>query len=341
MRHAFDLTHFQWAVYKAGYRWARYNEIANPELNVEEAEYSGPFLVIPSVVREVPPGRPWRHSKKHIPYATSDARYYSPIPGTFMTFAQLEPNTESVLAFASRYGHLGVERFLGDITQDGRESKVIGEPFLAWRQEIEVMKHALDAWDMSRKNLVGKLRRHVHRERGNVEYDPLTDVPEKGRPIWSLPTRIPTPNRVSPDLGEVLGGFSDGKIARLYMQSQIDMRLSKHCALAMIADADYSGLRLHAVPRNLLGALWLQFAFAVSGSSNLRKCKMCPTWFEVSSGARRPHSIYCSDACKVRGYRELIARARGLKTQGKSVPAIAAELHRTPTRIKKWVGSSS
>jgi hypothetical protein len=61
---------------------------------------------------------------------------------------------------------------------------------------------------------------------------------------------------------------------------------------------------LSFVPPNLAAALWVQFALAVTNSSEIKKCEECPTWFEVAPGEGRPEKKYCSDACSMRAYRK-------------------------------------
>ena len=53
-------------------------------------------------------------------------------------------------------------------------------------------------------------------------------------------------------------------------------------------------------PKDLLSALWLQLAHAVSRNLEFKQCSDCSTFFEVKSKKRRFEKIYCSDKCRKR-----------------------------------------
>jgi hypothetical protein len=54
------------------------------------------------------------------------------------------------------------------------------------------------------------------------------------------------------------------------------------------------------MPPNLLAAMWLQFAHAVTGEFQLQLCAGCGKYFQVGPGARRADATTCSDACRQR-----------------------------------------
>lgn len=59
--------------------------------------------------------------------------------------------------------------------------------------------------------------------------------------------------------------------------------------------------RLVFVPTNLLAAMWLQFAQAVTGEYPLRTCEGCGEVFQVGKGARRIDAKTCGEArCRQR-----------------------------------------
>lgn len=61
---------------------------------------------------------------------------------------------------------------------------------------------------------------------------------------------------------------------------------------------------LSVVLEDLKSALWLQFAQAVSSSTQLRRCAVCPTWFVYGTGTgRRKSAHYCSDRCRKAAHR--------------------------------------
>ena len=64
-------------------------------------------------------------------------------------------------------------------------------------------------------------------------------------------------------------------------------------------------------PKTLLDGMWIQFAQAVTGDTNLQKCSVCPTWFVYGSGTgRRSSSLYCSERCRKAAYEQRKQRRR-------------------------------
>jgi len=62
---------------------------------------------------------------------------------------------------------------------------------------------------------------------------------------------------------------------------------------------DPARLALRLEPPTLLEALWLQFAMAVSGNTNFRKCDWCDEWFAYGTGTgRRNTAKFCKPACR-------------------------------------------
>ncbi len=52
-------------------------------------------------------------------------------------------------------------------------------------------------------------------------------------------------------------------------------------------------------PEDLDAALHLQFAQAVAGNQQLKKCDACQTWYRFGPGTgRRETATYCSDKCR-------------------------------------------
>lgn len=65
-------------------------------------------------------------------------------------------------------------------------------------------------------------------------------------------------------------------------------------------------------PRNLLEALWVQFALAVAGDAKLNQCLHCKSWFQVGGGAgRKSGAFYCSQRCNNASYEKRSGRRTG------------------------------
>ena len=56
-------------------------------------------------------------------------------------------------------------------------------------------------------------------------------------------------------------------------------------------------------PRSLSEALWVQLALAVDGSHNFHSCCECGAWFRLAAGGARSDKRHCSNACRMRMYR--------------------------------------
>lgn len=77
--------------------------------------------------------------------------------------------------------------------------------------------------------------------------------------------------------------------------------------------------RLSISPQNLLEALWVQFALAVSGNAQLSQCFHCKAWFQVGGEIGRKHgSLYCSDRCNKAAYERRSERRAGKKKRRKA-----------------------
>jgi hypothetical protein len=57
-------------------------------------------------------------------------------------------------------------------------------------------------------------------------------------------------------------------------------------------------------PSHLRDALWIQLALAIDGGLDIRGCVQCRRWFALEAGRGRSDKEYCSNACRMRAYRE-------------------------------------
>src|SRR5262249_241124 len=90
-------------------------------------------------------------------------------------------------------------------------------------------------------------------------------------------------------------------------------------------------------PDSLGSALWLQFAEAVAAGTRFRQCNACGEWFALPRHGARITREYCSDACRVRTYRQRQERARRVKTKGKPLQEDARGLDATALVVRKWL----
>ncbi len=117
-------------------------------------------------------------------------------------------------------------------------------------------------------------------------------------------------------LGEAhFGPFSENDVvlpAHYALQREINVRLSDYAAVPQLTwTSDKHGQHQRIIFRlpNLLSAMWLQFAQAVTSEFQLKKCPVCHTYFQAGPGARRIDAITCGGKC-----RQAKRKARGKAT---------------------------
>ena len=165
---------FQWQVAEGGYKWV---SVLASGLNPPPA-----------------PGSPMWRSVEPKEYLTNGisagrpypARRYYPLrecPELFKTFADLEPNRESILSFSNRYGMLGGGGADFGIVVDGItylletdspveadvSATIIIESFDRWEREIQRMRLAVAVWEAARRSDIEALQRMIHCEKQTHE----------------------------------------------------------------------------------------------------------------------------------------------------------------------------
>jgi hypothetical protein len=279
-------------------------------------------------------------------------RRYNPLrldsdSGLFRTFAELDPTPDGIRAFADKYGLLGGDLSVLILLQGmGAPSEAeigVGESRKAWAEEIRAMRQAVALWDMLQAGDTDKLSRHFWWEGQNIlKYvsDPPS-VPGEGLG-GAPPTTQPQPESFSVR-GAWLERFHPGDViepARYAVQRLVNRHLKEWGSSQLLWERRSTRLRLHLVPDGLAGALWLQFARAIDGEKTYRRCRECPTWFELSPDIARTNRFYCSDACRLKAYRRRKAHARQLHAGGMPLEEIARQLGTDLARVRGWVSRS-
>jgi hypothetical protein len=297
------LYDFRWHVPEAGYQWTKV-EVQRQVWSVLE-----------------PAGRKERHYEPLKEYKT-----------LFREFASTPPTPEGVLAFANRYGPLGV-------LTDGvhrlhpavaRLKGIPGERFEVWCKEINTLKAAVDLWDMVQQEDEAGLSRHI-RWSPDKKSVCLTHLPDKKSVDDDFLEEFPDPDLFSP--GEVI------RPALFYVQSLVNRVLgdNERVSPQLVYDEQRGRMVLSLLPETLLGALWLQFAQAIGGNKEYRACHVCGKWFEVSPEMTRSDRRTCSDSCRSKAYRERKDWAVRLAAEGKTPKEIAEELDSDVKTVKGWI----
>jgi|GEM_PF-1356854 hypothetical protein len=81
-----------------------------------------------------------------------------------------------------------------------------------------------------------------------------------------------------------------------------------HAQVVLTSNGDY---QLTLRPRSLWGALWLQFAQAISHNYSIMICRGCGKPFQAGAGtSRRADATTCKDACRQMAFRKLKYRKK-------------------------------
>jgi len=304
------LYHFVWDVPDLGYSW-REDLAACPGI-YDEGE--PPFLVVNA-------GTGWRH------------RPMEEWPLLYTAFAALDGLPESILAFASKYGWLGVGV---DIAPPAGGQLDLGEPLARWDTEIGKLRTAARVWDWLQAGDAGKLGQHIvwpnadqvrliHGFIGDRRIragDVKTYDRHRSQVLTMAEAAKATPGKMGRlDYERIAGrGMNSheeefrkwhlGEVVRpaqLWLVQTVNKVLAEHVSPAILLSRD-SGkeyeVRPFVRPHNLLGAMWLQLSQDVSGRRRLRRCEECGGWMDVTEcrKSKRMHDS-CSARLRKQRYR--------------------------------------
>jgi hypothetical protein len=219
--------------------------------------------------------------------------------GLFLTFAETECTPDGVLKFANRYGRLG--RGVEPVSVDGEHI----EPLTRWYGPMGQIANVWKLIEMARNG------------------------DEKAIAEWSknFPWRAGT-RSVSP-------------LEHLYLfvASQLSLAMRGLVEPRIVYDESTPRPTPKIVPVSLLGALYLQFGYAVGHNKNFQQCGYCKKFFELAPGLNRADRLSCSDSCRVLAYRLRKDHARRLAASGKTAREIAKELGSTTGIVRKWISN--
>ena len=257
---------FRWAVNGAGYRWVK--------------GLAGDTHLVPRDQIGLP------------------SRVYEPSAGLFLEFAALKPTQEAIVEFAWKYGSLFDSYSSEDWAARENHTLTAGPSLSTWKSEIGDMQALIKLWQTIedcripklRKERLAELRETVIWTDKGVRYEIKTS--KRGMHAVWLPdawlARVPPNDVLLP--------------ARYALQSEINLRISDPDSLTIprLAWTPDNHQRIIFTPTNLLAAMWLQFAQAVTGEFQLKRCEGCGNYFQVGPGGKRADATTCGDACRQR-----------------------------------------
>ena len=199
------------------------------------------------------------------------------------------------------------------------------------------MAFLVDVWSAAKVRKVNDfIEQHFNRdEKGGLIF-PYQDTIMRYWP-WGIARTIDhrqtVPNVSSSfDLAGWSGKILDG--VERYLREALTIRIDSLGASISINKSD-GGISL--TPHSLLGALWFQFADAVAGLKDYRRCEVCNTPFEVSPDVNRISRSYCDNACRVKAYRDRRTKAVKMRKRGKTLREIEKETGSDIETIKEWL----
>lgn len=255
---------FRWAVSGAGYRWLKGED--------------GDIHLVPRDEIGLP------------------SRVYEPSSGLFLEFAALKTQ-DAIVEFAWKYGDLFNSYSSADRVARENRTLTAGASLNTWKAEIGDMQALVSLWQQIedcriprlRKDRLEQLRKTIIWSDKGVRYEIKT--PKRGmHAVWLPDTWM---DRVPPN--DVL------LPAQYALQSEINLRIADPHTLTIprLAWTPDHHQRVIFTPTNLLADMWLQFAQAVTGEFQLKRC-VCGKYFQVGPGGRRADATTCSDACRQR-----------------------------------------
>lgn len=218
-------------------------------------------------------------------------RSYTPEPGLFREFAELNPTRDNIQHFAEKYGDL-FDRWDITHTRVRQDARTVGGTSLdRWKIKIADMRAIVTIWDHIRDKRLDELRKIIVRTKNEVCY-------VRGRTNITL-ARVGA-SRFNPK-DVVLP-------ARFALQLEINKRLADTetptLVVPRITVTPDNHQRIVFQPCNLLAAMWMQFAEATIGAFRLQQCAGCHKYFQVGPGAKKGHATTCSPTCRKRWSRD-------------------------------------
>lgn len=240
---------------------------------------------------------------------------YSPLtkyPDLYQEFAKTPTTQEGVLAFANKYGLLSrTQDIFSRNLQRVKVTKTAGymtyaESVHDWYKEIQAMQYCLELWNCLRLGKNDKLARRIYwTDDGSVGYKSYDgdEMPQDG--VFSSSWIAIKGN---PSDAYKLDKLKRGELERpafMYLQIQINKKLKDRLSPQLLWDRHWTELGLHILPHDLIGALWLQLAQAITHQKTVKVCEVCgkPIIVANTYGTRSDRQ-YCSGACRSKAYRD-------------------------------------
>ena len=241
---------------------------------------------------------------------------YKPLakyPDLFVKFSSLEGAEKDILNFANSYGWLGEAKLIFNCHGRGIE----GESIHCWRDEIEEMQLLLKVNEWVKNYKIEELKKVI-------------GWSKNGKRVWfRYKYKSQLSGGTTQDRGmlladqqrslhpEYLTRWAPNDLlepAKVFLVARLNMRLQK--TRWNLLFNDQNTIVPYIRPRNLLNALWLQFAQYVTGERRLIPCEICNEWMDVTD-FRLSKKVHpgCSKRTRQKKYRD---KDKGKMGKGKT-----------------------
>ena len=315
-----ELVQFEWLVAKAGYQWT------------EPGRGEEPLLT-----DGLPAGL--------LGWGGHLGRSYSPLrehAALFRNFADTQPTRDGVLEFANQYGLLGFGSRTVELSDGKADYKAAAEPLSDWVRAIAELRAVVEVWDLAEQGDEKTLSPRTKWDRlpGTNEMLSVFRFDDTSGSVtteqsWKAAYEPGQPRRVEGEIGSTISA------AKSFVQDRINDHFNDlEVCTGLDWDPDLQRSVFSIRPPHLLGALWVQFALAISGGWKHRRCRHCNKWFELSPehSGFRTNRLYCQTNCRIREARKRQALARELASQRVSATKIAKQLDTDVDTVRGWLG---
>lgn len=210
-------------------------------------------------------------------------REYLPLvdfPELFLTFSKTPLTADGVLSFASKFGVLGLEE--------------MAEPLSAWFEEIQLLHQLVELWAAYQKQDIDRLVQLTRL--AIVPLNKISDINDALAQAVEYMDHAKLQRSIGPENFHRPAEETKSLdyVVLEHISTKIESHLSPLARPILFIDEKKNGLVLNFVPVNLLGAIWLQFAMAVTSNKRYADCEVCGQPFEVKKGVKKT----CSDRCR-------------------------------------------
>jgi hypothetical protein len=303
---------FFWPVPRAGYRW------------VPGSDGQLRWLV------KSPPAGPSRLPNR-VTWPLRDK------PDLFQTFAELETGEEEILAFANQHGRLGLavaSELHSALPLLGGRPVAVAELRRDWDRAIRRMRLACELSAAIAGNDRAVLRHCIHEESWGPghfsDHAVRFEVPERPDAWLRVTPRDPE--------AQLLRRGDLRRAAQVLLQHATNEALELHTSAMVLLDEETERQGIYVNPKNLLGALWVQFAQSIDSGGSSKRCAECGNWMRLAPGTNRSDRDFCSDRCRVNAYRKRKKAAAELHRKGMAPGVIAKKVGSDLKTVRGWLG---